>query len=115
MCKADGISPALLLASRTGSIPMGRSRTRSIRCTRLHLNLINRNSTEAYTHILGLDDRRPIIAIVAFEGDLNSSDNLNFSGETGRVYFRVQAHLLRCTLLDVDGRGAAQTPFFLFH
>jgi hypothetical protein len=72
--------------------------------------LINRNSTKAYTHILGLDDRRPIIAIVAFEGDLNSSDNLNFSGETGRVYFRVQAHLLRCTLLDVDGTVNIATP-----
>ena len=59
---------------------------------------------------MGLDDRRPIIAIVAFEGDLNSSDNLNFSGETGRVYFRVQAHLLRCTLLDVDGTVNIATP-----
>ena len=53
-------------------------------------------NTHAYTCMPGLDDGRPIFAIAACEGVLN------FPGETRRVYFRVQAHLLRYTLLDVD-------------
>jgi hypothetical protein len=53
-------------------------------------------NTRAYTNIPGLDDGRPIFAIVAFEGVLN------FTAE-GRLYFRAQGHLLRYTLLDVDG------------
>jgi hypothetical protein len=48
-------------------------------------------NTRAYTEIDGLDDGRPMFAIVSFEGVLN------FTAE-GRLYYRIGAHLL-----DVDG------------
>ncbi len=54
------------------------------------------DNTRAYTEIDGLDDGRPMFAIVSFEGVLN------FTAE-GRMYYRVGAHLHRYTLLDVDG------------
>jgi hypothetical protein len=66
-------------------------------------------NTYAYNRIPGLDESphvtvpsssttaAPIFAIVPFAGVLI------VAGETGRMYFRVQAHLLRYTLLDVDG------------
>ena len=53
-------------------------------------------NTRAYTEIGGLDDGRPMFAIVSFEGVLN------FTAE-GRLYYRVGTHLHRYTLLDVDG------------
>jgi hypothetical protein len=53
-------------------------------------------NTRAYSEIGGLDDGRPMFAIVSFEGILN------FTAE-GRLYYRVGAHLHRYTLLDVDG------------
>jgi len=62
-------------------------------------------NTRAYTEIDGLDDGRPMFAIVSFEGVLN------FTAE-GRLYYRVGAHLHRYTLLDVDGTlpRAMSTP-----
>jgi hypothetical protein len=62
-------------------------------------------NTHAYTEIDGLDDGRPMFAIVSFEGVLN------FTAE-GRLYYRVGAHLHRYTLLDVDGTlpRAMSTP-----
>ena len=69
--------PALRLSSRTVSIPGDATLTEHTVA-----------NTHAYTRIPGLDDGRPIFAIVAFEGVLN------FSGEAGRMHFRVQAHLL---------------------
>ena len=54
------------------------------------------DNTRAYTEIDGLNDGRPMFAIVSFEGVLN------FTAE-GRLYYRVGAHLHRYTLLDVDG------------
>jgi hypothetical protein len=63
------------------------------------------DNTRAYTEINGLDDGRPMFAIVSFEGVLN------FTAE-GRLYYRVGAHLHRYTLLDVDGTlpRAMSTP-----
>jgi hypothetical protein len=63
------------------------------------------DNTRAYTEIDGLDDGRPMFAIVSFEGVLN------FTAE-GRLYYRVGAHLHRYTLLDVDGTlpRAMSTP-----
>ena len=62
-------------------------------------------NTHAYTEIDGLDDGRPMFAIVSFEGVLN------FTAE-GRLYYRVGTHLHRYTLLDVDGTlpRAMSTP-----
>jgi len=62
-------------------------------------------NTHAYTEIDGLDDGRPMFAIVSFEGVLS------FTAE-GRLYYRVGAHLHRYTLLDVDGTlpRAMSTP-----
>jgi hypothetical protein len=58
-------------------------------------------NTRAYTEIDGLDDGRPMFAIVSFEGVLN------FTAE-GRLYYRIGAHLL-----DVDGTlpRSISTPF----
>jgi hypothetical protein len=53
-------------------------------------------NTRAYTEIGGLDDGRPMFAIVSFDGVLK------FTAE-GRLYYRVGTHLHRYTLLDVDG------------
>ena len=53
-------------------------------------------NTAAFTRIDGFDNNRPLLAVLAFEGVLSVSSE-------GRMYFRVQAHLLRYVLLDVDG------------
>jgi hypothetical protein len=62
-------------------------------------------NTRAYTEIGGLDDGRPMFAIVSFDGVLK------FTAE-GRLYYRVGTHLHRYTLLDVDGTlpRAMSTP-----
>ncbi len=55
-------------------------------------------NTFAYTEIGGLDDGRPMFAIVSFDGALK------FTAEPeGRLCYRVGTHLHRYTLLDVDG------------
>jgi hypothetical protein len=54
------------------------------------------DNTATYSAIPGLDDGRPIFVVVAFEGVFSiTSEN--------KVFLRVQPHLLRYVLLDVDG------------
>jgi hypothetical protein len=55
---------------------------------------IENTVTRAYTEIGGLDDGRPMFAIVSFDGVLK------FTAD-GRLYYRVGTHLHRYTLLDV--------------
>ena len=52
--------------------------------------------TATFTRFDGLDNGRPLFAVVSFEGVMSVSGD-------GKLYFRVGAHLLRFVLLDVDG------------
>ena len=66
-------------------------------------------NTAASGRIDGVEDGRPVFAVVALEGVLS------VSGE-GETFFRVQTHLLRYVLLHVDGTlprliSTARDPF----
>ena len=52
--------------------------------------------TATFTRFDGLDNGRPLFAVVSFEGVMSVNGD-------GKLYFRVGAHLLRFVLLDVDG------------
>ena len=67
---------------------------------RLHptdgLTKLTAADTATFTRFDGLDNGRPLFAVVPFEGVMSVSGD-------GKLYFRVGAHLLRFVLLDVDG------------
>ena len=60
------------------------------------LTTLTAANTAAFTRFDGLENGRPLFAVVAFQGVLSISAE-------GKLYFRVGAHLLRFVLLDVDG------------
>ena len=53
-------------------------------------------NTATFTRFDGLDNGRPLFAVVSFEGGMCVSND-------DKLYFKVGAHLLRFVLLDVDG------------
>jgi outer membrane receptor protein involved in Fe transport len=60
------------------------------------LTTLTAANTAAFTRFDGLENGRPLFAVVAFQGVLSISAE-------GKLYFRVGAQLLRFVLLDVDG------------
>ncbi len=60
------------------------------------LTTLTAANTAAFTRFDGLENGRPLFAVVAFQGVLSISAEC-------KLYFRVGAHLLRFVLLDVDG------------
>jgi len=53
-------------------------------------------NTATFTRFEGLDNGRPLFAVISFEGVMSVSNE-------DKLYFKVAAHLLRFVLLDVDG------------
>ncbi len=53
-------------------------------------------NTATFTRFDGLDNGRPLFAVVSLEGVMSVSND-------DKLYFKVGAHLLRFVLLDVDG------------
>jgi len=53
-------------------------------------------NTATFTQFEGLDNGRPLFAVISFEGVMSVSNE-------DKLYFKVAAHLLRFVLLDVDG------------
>ena len=89
-----GLNPAMDYATDSGksfSMPHGQRHNPDGTCI-----VLTAANTAAFTRIDGFDNNRPLLAVLAFEGVLSVSN-------AGRMYFRVQAHLLRYVLLDVDG------------
>ena len=80
-------------ADRTFSFPLGERHHPTDWLTRL-----TAANTATFTRFDGLDNGRPLFAVVSFEGVMGVSGDGNF-----KLYFRVGAHLLRFVLLDVDG------------